>query len=47
MGPEVEGVSKEVLAEVSEIAEIPMAGTKESLNVGVAFGVAAYRILNI
>ena len=46
MGPEVEGVSKEVLDEVSVIAEIPMQGSKESLNVGVAFGVAAYRILN-
>lgn len=47
MGPEVEGVSKEVLNEVSVIAEIPMQGSKESLNVGVAFGVAGYRILNI
>ena len=47
MGPEVDGVSKEVLAEVSVIAEIPMRGSKESLNVGVAFGITAYRILNI
>lgn len=47
MGPEVEGVPKDVLDEVSEIAEIPMQGSKESLNVGVAFGVAAYRILNL
>ena len=47
MGPEVEGVSREVLNEVSVIAEIPMRGSKESLNVGVAFGIAAYRILNI
>ena len=46
MGPEVEGVSREVLDEVSVIAEIPMQGSKESLNVGVAFGVAGYRILN-
>lgn len=46
MGPEVEGVSKEVLNEVSVIVEIPMQGSKESLNVGVAFGVAGYRILN-
>ena len=47
MGPEVLGVSKEVLDEVSMIAEIPMRGSKESLNVGVAFGITAYRILNI
>lgn len=47
VGPEVEGVSREVLDEVSEIAEIPMKGSKESLNVGVAFAVAAYRILNL
>jgi tRNA G18 (ribose-2'-O)-methylase SpoU len=29
------------------VAEIPMRGEKESLNVSVAFGVALFRILNI
>jgi len=46
MGPEVEGMSKEVLDECSVIAEIPMVGNKESLNVSVAFGVAGYGILD-
>ncbi|MDD4804765.1 MAG: TrmH family RNA methyltransferase [Candidatus Pacebacteria bacterium] len=45
MGREVEGMNKEVLNECSAIAEIPMVGDKESLNVSVAFGVATYRIL--
>ncbi len=47
LGGEVEGLPKDILEEVSIIAEIPMLGTKESLNVTVAFGVAAYRILKI
>ena len=47
LGPEVEGMSPEVLKEVSVVAEIPMLGSKESLNVSVAGAVALYRILNI
>ncbi len=47
LGGEVEGLSKDILDETSVIAEIPMIGTKESLNVTIAFGVAVYRILNI
>lgn len=46
-GAEVVGVAKEVLAESDVIAEIPMLGTKESLNVTIAFGVAMYRILGV
>lgn len=46
-GAEVIGVAKEVLAESDVIAEIPMLGTKESLNVTIAFGVAMYRILGV
>lgn len=46
-GAEVIGVTKEVLAESDVIAEIPMLGTKESLNVTIAFGVAMYRILGV
>ena len=47
VGSEVDGVSKEVLNEVSAVAEIPMVGSKESLNVTIALGIAVYRILNI
>ncbi len=47
IGPEVTGISQEVLSECDVIAEIPMLGTKESLNVTIAFGVGVYRILNI
>jgi tRNA G18 (ribose-2'-O)-methylase SpoU len=45
MGNEVDGVDKKILKEVDEIAEIPMRGDKESLNVGVAYGIAIYNIL--
>ena len=38
---EVTGVSSEVVAVADGAVEIPMAGTKESLNVSVAFGIAA------
>ena len=47
VGPEVEGMLQENLALCDVIAEIPMLGTKESLNVTIAFGVAVYRILGI
>jgi tRNA G18 (ribose-2'-O)-methylase SpoU len=44
VGNEVMGVSDEVLALCQGAIEIPMAGRKESLNVAVAFGVAAYAL---
>ncbi len=47
MGAEVEGVNKNILKLADQIAEIPMLGQKESLNVSVSFGVALFRILNI
>ena len=47
MGAEVEGVNKKILKIADVIAEIPMLGKKESLNVSVSFGVALFRILNI
>jgi tRNA G18 (ribose-2'-O)-methylase SpoU len=47
MGEEVSGLSPSILKQVDIIAEIPMRGEKESLNVSVAFGVALFRILNI
>ncbi len=45
MGSEVDGVAKNVLAKCDVIAEIPMQGKKESLNVSVACGVALYGLL--
>ena len=47
IGPEVEGMSKEIIEACDVVAEIPMLGTKESLNVTIAFGVAVYRILGV
>lgn len=47
MGNEVDGVDKKVLDQCDCVAEIPMKGGKESLNVSVATGIALFRILNI
>ncbi len=47
IGPEVTGMVPEVLKECDVIAEIPMLGTKESLNVTIAFGIGVYRILGL
>ena len=47
MGNEVDGISEEILKKCDQIAEIPMRGEKESLNVSVATGIALFRILNI
>ncbi|HBB54042.1 hypothetical protein A2443_00950 [Candidatus Nomurabacteria bacterium RIFOXYC2_FULL_43_16] len=46
-GPEVEGIPQNILQKCDIIAEIPMKGKKESLNVSVALGVALFRILKI
>lgn len=46
VGNEVEGISKNLLSLCDSVAEIPMAGDKESLNVSVAFGVGLFRMLN-
>ncbi len=46
LGNEVGGLSEDILSVADSIAEIPMAGDKESLNVAVAGGVALFRILN-
>ena len=45
MGEEVLGMEQKQLALCNDIVEIPMKGQKESLNVSVAFGIAAYQIL--
>lgn len=47
VGNEVDGLPKEVITQSDFVAEIPMLGEKESLNVSVATGVALFRILNI
>lgn len=46
LGAEVEGIPEDVLKKCDVIAEIPMRGKKESLNVSVACGVALFRICN-
>ena len=47
VGNEVTGIDKGILSLCDIVAEIPMNGNKESLNVSVAFGIALFRILNI
>jgi tRNA G18 (ribose-2'-O)-methylase SpoU len=47
IGNEVDGIANEILSKASVVAEIPMLGTKESLNVTIAFGIAVYRILGV
>ena len=42
VGHEVRGISQSVLRLADSVVYIPMCGKKESLNVSVAFGVAAY-----
>ncbi len=42
LGHEVSGVDPRVLARCERVLRIPMAGVKGSLNVSVAFGIAAY-----
>jgi tRNA G18 (ribose-2'-O)-methylase SpoU len=47
VGNEVNGVNPATLSQCDKVAEIPMLGQKESLNVSVATGVALYRLLGI
>ncbi|MDP3953517.1 MAG: TrmH family RNA methyltransferase [bacterium] len=44
LGSEVTGLSDAILKKADKILEIPMEGTKESLNVAIAFGVVAYNL---
>jgi tRNA G18 (ribose-2'-O)-methylase SpoU len=44
VGNEINGVPEEILAECDTVVQLPMRGKKESLNVSVAFGIAAYEI---
>ncbi len=47
VGTEVTGIPKNILDKCDIIAEIPMRGKKESLNVSVAMGVALFRICKL
>jgi 23S rRNA (guanosine2251-2'-O)-methyltransferase len=47
LGSETNGISEEVLKLSDEVAEIPMLGKKESLNVSVSAGIFLARILDI
>lgn len=44
VGHEVNGVRSEILDIADHVVEIPMAGTKHSLNVAVSFGILAYQV---
>jgi len=44
MGEETTGFDPEILLLADSVIEIPMRGEKESLNVSVAFGIAAYSV---
>lgn len=44
VGSEVDGISPHLLEQCDEIIEIPMIGTKKSLNVSVATGIALFAI---
>jgi len=45
VGPEVNGITKNILDESDIILEIPMSGRKESLNVSVAFGIIVFHLI--
>ncbi len=45
LGNEIKGISSEILSECDLIAEIPMHGSKESLNVSVAAGIVLYSMV--
>jgi len=47
VGAEVEGIPKNILKKCDVVAEIPMRGKKESLNVSVACGIALFGALNL
>ena len=45
LGSETEGIPEKILKRCDSIAEIPMRGQKESLNVSVAAGIALYQMI--
>jgi tRNA G18 (ribose-2'-O)-methylase SpoU len=46
VGHELQGVSRELLMLCDSVVQIPMLGSKESLNVAVAAGIALYALRN-
>lgn len=46
LGEEVKGIAKPLLKLCDSTIEIPMVGQKESLNVSVAFGIAAFKLIS-
>jgi tRNA G18 (ribose-2'-O)-methylase SpoU len=46
LGGEVKGLAESILKKADKILEIPQKGKKESLNVAVAFGIAAFHFAN-
>lgn len=46
LGNEVNGIQEEILGMSDASIEIPMYGTKHSLNVSVAFGIVIYEVLD-
>ena len=46
IGHEYNGIAAEVLALCDSVISLPMRGKKSSLNVAVAFGIAAYEIIH-
>lgn len=47
LGPEVEGIERDVLDQCDGIIELSMRGAKESLNVAVACGIALYHVRDV
>ena len=47
LGHETEGVDKETLSLVDKVIKLPMRGKKGSLNVSVAYGIAAYELTRL
>ena len=46
VGNEFHGINESILKKCDDVVSIPMWGKKNSLNVSVAFGIAAYEIVN-
>jgi len=46
MGNEVKGISKQILQKCDVVIELPMNGSKESLNVSVTAGIVMYRLFD-
>ena len=46
LGNEVSGISKAILAKSDVVAEIPMRGMKESLNVSVSAGIVLFKLFD-